>query len=166
MAYARTREAGALRLYRGLLFACPAAFRDEYGRELCLAFADRCRDTRSLADMALVCAEAIFGILIEAPKEHLHMILQDFRYAVRILRKDWPVTAAAIAILALGIGSTTLIFSLANGRCCVRCLTHKRTGGGGRGIQPQRCKREGADSLSQLLRFPRAHAAAGGYRRL
>jgi len=115
MAYARTREAGALRLYRGLLFAYPAAFRDEYGRELCLAFADRCRETRSPADMALVCAEAIFGILIEAPKEHLHMILQDFRYAIRILRKDWPVTAAAIAILALGIGSTTLIFSLANG---------------------------------------------------
>jgi hypothetical protein len=158
MAYVRTREAGALRLYRGLLFACPAAFRDEYGRELCLAFADRCRDTRSLADMALVCAEAIFGILIEAPKEHLHMILQDFRYAIRILRKDWPVTAAAIAILALGIGSTTLIFSLANG-LLLRPL-------GGRGIQPQRCKREGADSLSQLLRFPRAHAPRGGYRRL
>lgn len=158
MAYARTREAGALRLYRGLLFAYPAAFRDEYGRELCLAFADRCRETRSPADMALVCAEAIFGILIEAPKEHLHMILQDIRYAVRILRKDWPVTAAAIAILVLGIGSTTLIFSLANG-LLLRPL-------GGRGIQPQRCKRAGADSLSQLLRFPRAHAAAGGYRRL
>jgi putative ABC transport system permease protein len=43
------------------------------------------------------------------------MILQDLRYAIRIMRKDATVTLAAIAILALGIGSTTLVFSLANG---------------------------------------------------
>ena len=43
------------------------------------------------------------------------MILHDLRYAFRILRKDLSVTAAAILILALGIGSTTLVFSLANG---------------------------------------------------
>jgi putative ABC transport system permease protein len=115
VAQVRTWEAGGLRLYRGFLFAYPAAFRDEYGRELCLAFADRCREASSRAAMALVWAEAIFGILNEAPKEHLHMIMQDLRYAIRILRKDGAVTAAAVGILALGIGSTTLVFSLANG---------------------------------------------------
>ncbi|HLY17904.1 MAG TPA: ABC transporter permease, partial [Bryobacteraceae bacterium] len=103
------------RLYRGFLFAYPAAFRDEYGRELCLAFADRCRESRSAAATARVWAEAIFGILNEAPKEHFRMILQDLRYALRVLRKDGALTAAAIAILALGIGATTLVFSLANG---------------------------------------------------
>jgi len=70
-----------------LLFAYPAAFRDEYARELCLAFADRCRGTRSPGALATVWAEALLGILSEAPKEYLYMILHDLRYALRVLRK-------------------------------------------------------------------------------
>ncbi len=104
-----------MRLYRSFLLAYPAAFRDEYGRELGLAFADRCREARSASALARVWAEAISGILNEAPQEHLHMIFQDLRYAIRILRKDGAATGAAIAILALGIGAATLVFSLANG---------------------------------------------------
>ena len=80
-------QAGSIRVYRGLLFAYPAAFRDEYARELCLAFADRCRGTRSPGALATVWAEALLGILSEAPKEHLYMILHDLRYALRVLRK-------------------------------------------------------------------------------
>ncbi len=98
-------------MYRGCLALYPAEFRDEYGRELCLAFADRWRDEHSLR----VWLEGVGGILHEAPKEHLHVILKDLRYALRILRKDTTMTLAAMAILALGIGATTLVFSLANG---------------------------------------------------
>lgn len=108
-------EAGVLRLYRGLLFLYPAPFREEYGRELCLVFADRCREKRSGAEQAAVWLQAVIGILTEAPREHYHMIVQDIRYTLRILRKDLGVTAAAIAILGLGIGSATTVFSLANG---------------------------------------------------
>jgi putative ABC transport system permease protein len=115
MTRARTWEPEALRLFRGLLFLYPAEFRAEYGRELCLVFADRCREERSLAGLFAIGLEAILGILTEAPREHCHMIVQDFRHALRVLRKDAPVTAAAIAILALGIGSATLVFSLVNG---------------------------------------------------
>lgn len=43
------------------------------------------------------------------------MITHDLRYAARVLRKDMPVTIATIVILALGIGASTLVFSLANG---------------------------------------------------
>jgi hypothetical protein len=43
------------------------------------------------------------------------MLVQDLRYALRVLGQDRGVTAAAISILALGIGSTTIVFSLANG---------------------------------------------------
>jgi putative ABC transport system permease protein len=111
MATARYRETGILRLYRGCLSLYPAEFRDEYARELCLTFADRWREERS----PRVWLEGLSGILQEAPKEHLHVILKDLRYALRILRKDTTVTLAALAILALGIGATTLVFSLANG---------------------------------------------------
>jgi putative ABC transport system permease protein len=115
MARARSLEAEVLRLYRGFLRLYPAEFRAEYGRELCLVFKDRWREERSLPRLLLVWFHAVLGILTEAPREHYQMIVQDLRYAFRIMRKDAVVTAAAIAILALGIGSTTLVFSLANG---------------------------------------------------
>ncbi|HSS50706.1 MAG TPA: hypothetical protein VLX28_17340 [Thermoanaerobaculia bacterium] len=115
MARARTLEAEVLRLYRGFLWLYPAEFRAEYGRELCLVFKDRWREERSPARLLWIWFHAVSGILTEAPKEHCQMIMQDLRYALRIMRKDSLVTASAIAILALGIGSTTLVFSLANG---------------------------------------------------
>ena len=111
----RTREQNALRLYRGFLLLYPAAFREEYGRELCLVFRDQWRAQVSFAALLVVWFKALYGVLHEAPKEHYHMLVQDLRYAVRVLVKDPGVTAAAIAILALGIGSTTVVFSLANG---------------------------------------------------
>jgi len=111
MPSARYRESGILRLYRHCLALYPSEFRDEYAHELCLTFADRWREERS----PRVWLEGMSGILQEAPKEHLHVILKDLRYALRILRKDTTVTLAALAILALGIGATTLVFSLANG---------------------------------------------------
>jgi putative ABC transport system permease protein len=104
-----------LRLYRGLLILYPAEFRDEYGREMCLAFADQWREQGSAAGRALVWIHAALGVLAEAPKEHYHVMMQDLRHAIRVMRKDAAVTAAAIAILALGIGSTTAVFSLVNG---------------------------------------------------
>jgi putative ABC transport system permease protein len=111
----KSQAAGALRLYQPFLWLYPAEFRDEYRRELCLAFLDSWREEHTFARLFYVWLHAIFGIFIQAPREHYHMIIHDLRYALRILRKDLSVTAAAILILALGIGSTTLVFSLANG---------------------------------------------------
>ena len=103
------------RIYRRLLRLYPAEFRRAYGRELSLVFEDGCRDAQSGRARAAFAFRALGGLLKEAPKEQLDVLQHDIRYAVRYLRKEAATTTAVVALLALGMGSATLIFSFANG---------------------------------------------------
>ena len=104
-----------LKIYRAFLRLYPGEFRDEYGRELSLVLADRLRDESSAVGRVFVWLHALLGILIEAPIEHLRVLAEDTRYAVRLLSRERGMALGAIVMLALGIGSATLVFSLANG---------------------------------------------------
>lgn len=72
----RTKREGSRsrRAYALLLAAYPREFRREYGREMALVFADRCRDQRragGAAALARLWGEALLDLALTAPREHL-----------------------------------------------------------------------------------------------
>jgi putative ABC transport system permease protein len=107
-------ESPGTKVFRALLALYPAAFRDEYGRELTLLFIDRYRDATGPWDRATLWLDVLTGLAVEAPKEHCRMILQDLRYALRTLRRHGLVTITIVITLGLGIGANAAIFSLLN----------------------------------------------------
>jgi len=111
----RRLEGWSVRWYRSLLLFYPPEFRAAYGRELCLVFVDRCREQASWAGLAAVWLGAVAGLALAAPVEHYHMLAQDLRYAWRMLCKSPLVAVVTVTVLALGIGATTVAFSVANG---------------------------------------------------
>jgi putative ABC transport system permease protein len=105
----------ALKIFRGLLCLYPAEFREHFGSEMCQVLADRLREERGVGSALAAWCAAAAGVLIHAPEEHLLMIGQDIKYAWRTMRHEKLPAIAAITVLALGIGSSTAIFTLVNG---------------------------------------------------
>ncbi len=44
----------------------------------------------------------------------MRTLLQDIRFVARMLWKRWNVNAFVVAVLALGVGANTAIFSVVN----------------------------------------------------
>ena len=99
--------------FRLLLWIYPGEFRDEYGREMSMVFADRHRDAVNFGERLLILLEAVAGILFHAPKEHIHVMVRDLRYAVRLLYNNPLFAVAAILSLTIGIGANAAIFAVA-----------------------------------------------------
>ena len=105
------------RRYRLLLRLLPADFRGDFGPEMEQVFAEQHADAARRGDGMSVWRlwwETAKGIFRTAPLEHLAMLRQDSRFALRMMHKNLGFTVAAMVVLGLGIGANTAIFSVVN----------------------------------------------------
>ncbi len=106
-----------MRWFRRLLRLLPPDFQADYARDMERTFASQQRDARHQGARVLVRLwyETIGDLLRTAPREHAGQLAQDMSYALRDLRRRPGATAAAVATLAVAIGSATAILSIVNG---------------------------------------------------
>ncbi len=102
------------RLDRLLLRCYPGEFRDEYEREMLQAFRDRLSEDRrhGVGAVLRLLWQVAVDAVVRAPAEHLDVLRQDVRYALRSLRRAPVFFVTAVATLALGAGANTAIFSV------------------------------------------------------
>src|SRR5262249_17299326 len=112
----------------------PRAIRDRYGDDMRETFAARCERTAERGAMAIVAllARELLDLASSRPSASrtftfsfspfafsrstaVHALLQDLRYAVRLLYRQPTFTAVAVLTLALGAGATTAVFTVVDG---------------------------------------------------
>ena len=111
------KESFGDRFYRGLLRILPFDFRSEFGDDMEETFREqRAATVQRQGSMGVfrMWWATITDIVRMAPREHLSVLAQDTRYALRMMRKNRAYTLAAVLILGLGIGANTSIFSVVN----------------------------------------------------
>jgi len=96
------------RLYRWLLRLYPEDFRLDYSSDMASAFREHVRTHGAVRTWA----EIIPDLTLSAWKEHMDLLVQDFRYSLRLLAKSKLLGAVAVLSVALAIGANSAMFSV------------------------------------------------------
>jgi predicted permease len=129
------------RLYRWLLVLYPASFRREYGAEMTTIFEQQFAETRGWFATVRLVAGVFYDVITNAAGVHVEILRQDLRYAARSLGHARGFALTAIVVTALGVGTNTAAFSVADfvllkplpfpdAGALVRLCEGPRTGGG------------------------------------
>ncbi len=108
------RESRSVRWYRWLTRLYPAPFRQEYESEMVTLVRDRQAEGSGVRALFGLWADLLADLFTTAPREHARMLIHDLRHAARVLRKTPALTIPVVLVLAVGIGATTAVFTLAN----------------------------------------------------
>jgi predicted permease len=100
-------------LYSALLWLYPASFRAEYAGEMQAIFRQRLRAAKGRALLQLW-IDTVLEHVGNALGAHWDILRQDLAYAVRSLIHAPGFAFTAIAVIALGIGANTAVFSVAD----------------------------------------------------
>ena len=122
------------RAFRALLRLYPAAFRRRFGAEMLEMFAVRRQAARSPSAWVVLWAGVLIDTVSSVVRERLPVrrnvvesLRQDARHASRVIRRTPAFSAFVILLMALGIGSTTAVFSVVHA-VLLRPLPYPETG--------------------------------------
>jgi putative ABC transport system permease protein len=102
------------KLHRRLLKLYPASFREEYEAPMDRHFRDEQRDAQSWKERARLWIHVLCDVANSAPRELNRELGQDLHFALRVYRKRPLSAALAVGALALAIGVSTGVFSVAS----------------------------------------------------
>ena len=102
------------KLYRKLLRVYPASFRDEYAEPMHLQFRDEHHEAQGWKGHAQLWIQALSDIAISAPRELVEELGQDLHFALGVYSKRPLSAIIAVGTLALAIGTSTGVFSVAS----------------------------------------------------
>jgi predicted permease len=129
------------RLYRALFRLYPASFRRDYGDEMAAVFEEQLARAGGPFGRLAAIVGAVGEVVVNAAAVHWEILRQDLRYAARSLNHSRGFALTAILITALGVGTNTAAFSVADfvllrplpfpdSEALVRLCEGPRTGGG------------------------------------
>lgn len=103
------------RLFRAMLRLFPAEFRGDFGDQMSADFQDHRHDARGRVASFRLWLHTAFGLLRQAPREHLDILARDAGYAIRVLRRRPGYALTALLTVAVGIALNAAVFTVVHG---------------------------------------------------